>query len=389
MTVTLTRVEAVPLSVSFAEIFGGPGNIPPEIARPASHFQAIPRKGQSSTFVFCEASDGARGTGESFGLPIPQPVAAFVNRVAAEALVGRALTEPHAMTADLRAFFLALGHSRGPAMEALSGIDIALWDLTARRVGRPLAELLGARVKAVPAYVSPVPFLGTPEESAAAARRLIKGFGALKLKVGRGAREDVPHIAAVREAVGRDIALMLDANCGYTLDGARELLWEIAPLDIRWLEEPLPPEDLEGLAALARLSPIPIAGGENEFTHEGIGRLATQAGLAVLQPNITRIGGISGMLAVDAFAARTSATIAPHGVGGCIAVAATLHVAAAMERFDLFEVNRLPNPLRDGLGRRWSIDANGAIRPPPGDGHGSPVNEDKLHDDARIRAVAQ
>lgn len=389
MTVTLTRIEAVPVTVSFAEIFGGAQNIPPEIARPSSHFQAIPRNGQSSTFVICEASDGARGTGECFGLPIPEPAAETVNRVAAEALVGRALAEPRAMTADLRAFFLALGHSRGPAMEALSGIDIALWDLAARRAGRPLAEMLGARAKTVPTYVSPVPLLRTPQESAAAARRLVKGFGALKLKVGRSVREDVLHIAAVREAVDRDVALMLDANCAYTFQSARELIGEIEPLDIRWLEEPMPPEDIDGLAALARLSPIPLAGGENEFTHEAIGRLAAQVGLAVLQPNITRIGGVTGMLAVDAVAAGTSATIAPHGVGGCIAVAATLHTAAAMERFDLFEVNRLPNPLRDGLGRRCPVDTCGAIGPPPGDGHGSPVDEDSMRDGVSIGAAAR
>lgn len=375
MVVTLTRLEAVPLTARFADIYDGEDNVPAEIARPASHFQSIPRRGQFCTIVVCEASDGARGYGECFGLPTPHPAAEIVNRVAMEALVGRTLAEPASLTADLRRFFLSLGHSRGPAMEALSGIDIALWDLAARRAGKPLAEMLGSRARRVPAYVSPVPFLGTPEASAEAARTLVKGFGALKLKVGRTAREDVPHIAAVREAVGGDVALMLDANCGYTLDEARILLREIEPLRIRWLEEPLPPEDVEGMRALARSSPIPLAGGENEFTHEAIGRLASQSGLSVLQPNITRIGGVTGMLAVDAFAAKGVASIAPHGVGGCIAVASTLHVCAAMTRPGMFEVNRLPNPLRDALGRPSRYE-DGTARPPDGDGHGSPVGRD-------------
>lgn len=379
MTVTITRLEAVPLTARFADIYGGADSVPPEITRPSSHFQAIPRRGQSSTFVFLEASDGAGGYGECFGLPTPEPAAEIVNRVIGEALIGRPLIDPAAMTADLRRYFLALGHSRGPAMEALSGVDIALWDLCARRAGRPLASFLGGQTRWLPTYVSPVPFLATPQASAAAARALIGNATGLKLKVGRGAQEDLPHVAAVRDAIGNDVALMLDANCGYSREDAAVMAREVEQFGIRWLEEPLPPEDVEGLATLARTAKVPLAGGENEFTHEGLARLAAASGISILQPNVSRIGGITGLLAAGAYASDAARTIAPHGVGGCIVLAATLHAASAIAAFDVFEVNRLPNPLRDDLGNPCQYGADGSVRPPEGPGHGSPVDRDVAH----------
>lgn len=372
MTVTLTSLRAYPLSARFADIYGGEDRIPPEIRRPAAHFQSIPRLGQYCTIVVCEASDGSTGYGECFGLPTPTPAAEIVNRVAAPALVGRALVTPSDMTAELRRFFLALGNSKGPAMEAQSGIDIALWDLTARRAQRSLAAELGASPTDIPTYISPVPFLPTPEASARFAMTLAQGFNAVKLKVGRGAAQDIPHIAAVREAIGPGTELMLDANCGYELIDAQLLVREIEQLDIRWLEEPLPPEDTRGARALSDASSIAIAGGENEFTFEAIERLIVDAGLTVVQPNISRAGGVSGLLRIDEIAGAHGARVSPHGVGGSVAVAATLHVAAAMRNFDLFEVNRLPNPLRDQLGVP-STYADGTARPPAGDGHGVTV----------------
>ena len=388
MPETLSSLRAYPLTARFADLYGGEDRIPPEVARPSSHFQSIRRTGQYCTIVVCEASDGTIGYGECFGLPTPYPAAEIVNRVAADALIGKPLGRPADMTTELRRFFLALGHSRGPAMEALSGIDIALWDLAARQQGVPLASALGTRPRAVATYASPVPFLPSPQQSAAAAKALQRGFNAIKLKVGRSAREDIPHITAVREAIGPDVALMLDANCGYSLDDAKDLVREIEPLDIRWLEEPLPPDDTAAARALADSTAIPLAGGENEFTAEAIAALITEAGVKIVQPNVSRAGGVSGLLATDRLAGDLGARVAPHGVGGCIVVATTVHAAAAMDRFDLFEVNRLPNPLRDDLGSRCTFTADGSARPPDGPGHGSPVAERlEVYADPLVRAA--
>lgn len=371
MTAKLESLRAIPLTATFAAIYGGEDRIPEEIRRPASHFQAIPRIGQYCTLVVARASDGAEGFGECFGLPTPYPAAEIVNRVIAPALTGQPLDDPAGMTRALRRFFLALGHSRGPAMEALSGVDIALWDLLARRQGKTMAGVLGAGPRSVPTYVSPVPFLSAPEQSAEAARRLAGDFGGLKLKIGRkDPAEDIAHVHAVREALDPRRRLMLDANCGYDLAGARSLVAGIEGLDIAWLEEPMPPEETGALRALAEETDIPLAGGENEFTTEALARLMDETGIRIVQPNITRIGGVSAMRDLDRLAADRGAEIAPHGVGGSIAVAATLQVAAALQRVAVFEVNRLPNPLRDALGARISFDARGHASPPEGPGHG-------------------
>jgi D-galactarolactone cycloisomerase len=196
------------------------------------------------------------------------------------------------------------------------------------------------------------------------------GGGGLKLKIGRGTARDIPHIEAVREAIGPRRALMLDANCGYDPDDALSLVDALSGLGIAWLEEPLPPGDLIGTRRLAERTNIPIAGGENAFTAEAMTELIETAGVRVLQPNVSRAGGVSGLLEIDAIAASHGVEIAPHGVGGSIVVAATLHCAPVMRAFVAFEMNRLPNPLRDDLGSAPSIDADGRAMPARAAGHG-------------------
>lgn len=370
MAATLTSLRAIPLTARFASIYGGEDRVPDEIRRPASHFQSIPRIGQFTTLVLAESSDGAIGLGECFGLPTPHAATEVINRVIAPALEGSALAEPRAMLASLQRYFTALGHTKGPCMEAMSGVDIALWDLSAKRAGKPLADYLGQSVKPIPTYVSPIPFLPTPEQSAIEAKKLCQGFCAVKLKIGRSAREDIPFISAVRDAIGPGRKLMLDANCGYDLDTALTLVEEIKALDIAWLEEPLPPDDLAGLRALSKASEIPLAGGENEFTPDALAKLIDETRIAIVQPNISRAGGVSGLLSVGEIADDRGAQVAPHGVGAGVVLAATLHTATAMKAFLTFEINRLPNPLRDDLCEGPSLDADGNALPPEGDGHG-------------------
>ncbi len=281
------------------------------------------------------------------------------------------------MLRELNGFFARLGHTKGPSMEAMSGVDIALWDLAARRAGQPLAVYLGADAVPVPTYVSPIPFLPSPQQTAERARSLAQDFSAMKLKIGRTVAEDVAFITAVRDALPSNVQLMLDANCAYTLEQASELLAEIASLDIAWLEEPLATEDIAGLRYLAERWKTPLAAGENEFSPAAFRRLASEAGISILQPNITRAGGVTGMLAIDALAMQQSARVAPHGVGGIVAVASTLHVAAKMDSFLCFEINRMPNPLRDGLGPQIKLH-QGAGLPPVGNGHGAEITSEAI-----------
>jgi L-alanine-DL-glutamate epimerase-like enolase superfamily enzyme len=367
----IARVEAVALEASFARQFGGIEKVPPQILRPAAHFQRIPRWGQYTTFAVVTSDDGLTGIGEAFGLPHPAPTATLIEKVIAPGLIGARLDEPYAMLADFRVYFAALGHARGVAAEAMSGVDMALWDLRAKAEGKPLCVALGGAPGPVPLYASPVPFLPSTDKTQAAARRLVgEGFNAIKLKIGRGAAIDLEHIAATRAAIGPAIGLMLDVNCGYDEATAIEVGRQLDRHRVTWFEEPIPPGDPAALARIRARSSVPIAAGENEFAFSDFEAYARAGAADVLMPNIARAGGVSGLMALGALCARHGIGLAPHGVGSCVGVAAALHACRAMPGFRIYEANRLFNPLRDAMPRQALRLVDGAFLTPDGSGHG-------------------
>jgi L-alanine-DL-glutamate epimerase-like enolase superfamily enzyme len=367
----LNRLTAIPLSVTFAEMYGGEDKVPEQVRVPAAHFMRIPRSGQFSAIVVAESDDGHIGYGECFGLPYPVGASSLVDHVIAPALKGISIDDPAAAANDLRRYFFSMGHTRGPAMEALSGVDIALWDLKARAAGKPLAGMLGGAPGPVNVYVSPVPFRQTPEETAADARAyILEGFTGIKLKIGRGIATDLSHIAAAREAIGASVPLYLDANCGYDVETSIELARSLKPYDIGWLEEPIVPDDAAALARIRRASPVPIAAGENDFAIHSFEALVAADAVDFLQPNIGRCGGVSGMLAIGELCERSGLKLAPHGVGGCISVSAALHSCRVAKGFHAYEANRLLNPLRDRMGIHPVALENGALIASDRPGHG-------------------
>ena len=375
----IAKIEAIPLEASFARAFGGQDKVPPEVLRPAAQFQKIVRAGQYSTLVIVTADDGARGVGEAFGLPHPTAAAALIEKVVAPALIDTPITEPRAMLEELYRYFPAIGHTRGPALEALSGVDIALWDLMARARDLPLCRLLGGEPGLVPVYVSPIPFLPSVEASAAAARRLIDaGFVAVKLKIGRGMATDLAHIEATRDAIGPTAQLMLDCNCAYDEATAIELGRQLHHHGVTWNEEPIPPGDPASLARVRAGSSVPIAAGENDFQLADFRALIAADAVDVLMPNITRAGGVSGLMAIGEACAAGKVGLSPHGVGGAVAVATALHLCRAAPGFRIYEANRLPNPLRDTLSAHRFEPVAGSFAPPQGPGHGIELLADQI-----------
>ena len=371
----IVSVRAYPLYASFERLFGGLDKVPASMLAPANHFRLIPRSGQHSTVIAIQTDDGFTGIGEAFGLPHSQPTASLVNDVIGPPLVGKSVGQPADMLAPFYAFFIALGATRGPSMEALSGVDIALWDLLAKRAGRPLAEHLGVSLRPVRIYVSPVPYLDTPAASASAAQSFVtQGFRGIKLKVGRGVAVDMAHAQAVRDAIGPQIDLMLDANCAYTNGPAIELAKALKPLNVAWLEEPIRPDSPQALAEVRRQSPVPIACGENEFMGTSFEALAQAGAADILQPNITRAGGVSGMLEVDRICAHHGIQLSPHGVGSCIGIAAAVHTVCAAQAFSVYEANLLPNALRNELAVSPLPLLDGCFVPQARPGHGCEVN---------------
>jgi L-rhamnonate dehydratase len=231
---------------------------------------------------------------------------------------------------------------RGAAIHAISGVEIALWDIAGKAAGKPVHALLGgARRKTIKAYASTL-MPDTPDEAARVVEAQLKaGFKAVKLgwgPLGQSKDLDVALVAAARKAGGPDFDLMLDVGKGWTsaregIDRARRM----EEHNLYWIEEPFWPDDYAKYAALAAAVPTPIAGGEEETTLADFERLAEKGHVEVLQPDVTRAGGISECLRVADYARRKGKRCVLHAWSTGIIKAATLHVLAAMDEAEYME----------------------------------------------------
>ena len=218
-----------------------------------------------------------------------------------------------------------LNHGRkGLVLAAISAVDIALWDLKGRLLGQPVYNLLGGRMRdTIPVYASRLYATEDLEALAVEARGYLdQGFAAMKLRFGygprdgvRGMRRNVELVRTVREAVGDEIDLIADAYMGWDVGYATRLLPLLEPFRLRWIEEPVSPDDVEGYARVKDLANhlgILIAGGEHEYTRYGMRRLVEERAIDVLQPDVNRVGGISEAQKVWALAAAHDIPVIPH-----------------------------------------------------------------------------
>ena len=294
--------------------------------------------------------DGHEGWGEvwcnwpAVGAEHRARLAAYIG----ERLIGRTLASPgeafHSLTKEMEVLVLQTGES-GPIAAAIAGIDIAIWDLSARKKGVPLYRHLGgANTEFVPVYATGIN-PDQPEEFAVARYR--EGHRTFKLKIGFGREIDVRNLAKMRKALGNDAKLMCDANQALSLEAAIALSREIAPSNLSWLEEPLrvdAPED--DWQALATASPIELAGGENFQGDQLDGAVAGHV-YGVLQPDVTKWGGITGNIRVGRAAVAAGKRYCPHYFGGGIALLASLHLLAAAGGEGLLEFDCHPNAGRE------------------------------------------
>lgn len=340
-----------------------------------------------ATLVEVWTDDGQHGVGECIARRAPRVTATVVEDLLAPVLLGR---DPRDVGGLWEAMFGQLrrwGHSRGFVVEAMSGVDIALWDLLARAAGEPLFRVLrGAGRERVPVYASKVYFAATDHMVAEAAALVRQGHRAVKVQVGRseaqgGLRADVATVRAIREAVGPEVALMLDANGAYDAATAIRLCRELEPLDITWIEEPVPPDDVSGYALVRRSQAIPVAGGESEFGLFGFRDLIERRAIDVVQPDIARVGGFTAALRLGALVHAYNLAYAPHtGFSAGVAHLASLHLAAAVPNLLSYEAMFIPNPLRDIFTTPFPEPREGMLEVPTGPGLGLEV------DWARVRA---
>jgi len=303
-----------------------------------------------AVFVRALDEDGVEGWGEAwsnFPAPGAEHRARLINEVLAPSLVERKYDGPaqvfETLSRSTEVLALQCGEP-GPFAQAISGIDLALWDLFARRQRLPLWKLLGGQSRKIKVYASGINPGGAAQTAEAA---LGRGHRALKLKVGFGTETDLANLAALRGIVGAGM-LAADANQGWSAAQAMEMLPRLAEFDLRWLEEPIradrPREEWRRLHALAKM---PIAAGENISSAGAFRDVLADDVLGVLQPDIAKWGGFSACAGLARDILKAGKTFCPHYLGGGIGLLTSAHLLAGVGGDGWLEVDANDNPLRD------------------------------------------
>ncbi|WP_250478125.1 MULTISPECIES: mandelate racemase/muconate lactonizing enzyme family protein [unclassified Caballeronia] len=322
--------------------------------------------------------EGIVGWGESHHGRAHLAVATLVNTTLKQLVTGFEATDVNGVWSQIYRYQLA-SHGMGAACAAaMSGIDMALWDIRGKSTGWPLYRLLGGASRSVPAYAGGI-CLGFQSPGALideVASIVQRGFQAVKLRLGDSTTDDIARVSAVREAYP-DIDILTDVNTAYTLRDFRTVAPYLDAARIGWLEEPFPAHDYRSYREAKLLCSFALAAGENHFTRFEFAQLIEAESVTVLQPDISKMGGITELLKVAAMASAQKLPIHCHSSMG-INMAATLHVLSAVENAGYFEADcSLYNPLRDDLiDFSFDVDASGTIRPSEKAGIGIEVNED-------------
>lgn len=326
--------------------------------------------------------DGIVGVGEALARFGPKAYAELIDGLLAPKILGM---DPFAIEAIWQKLFRTFsGRSGGMLIEAISAIDIALWDILGKAVGRPVYELLGHMGRSgIRAYASSIPWVDDDGATACVKDCVAAGFKEIKVKIGAPVEASIARARLVREVAGPDIRLMADSNWIFDVDDALEVGKALADLNYFWFEEPIVPEDIEGYRWLRDKLPLRLAGGESEHTAIGTAPLLTSRAVGVIQPDVARSGGITETRKIANLAAALHVPYAPHvGASGAICAAASLHLAAAMPNFLTFECMIFPNPLRDTL-LKTPVGAvadleDGVLPLPPGPGLGVELDMDEV-----------
>jgi L-alanine-DL-glutamate epimerase-like enolase superfamily enzyme len=353
--VRITDITAIPLAIPYRRL-----------DPPSPWTEAI----RAQLLVRVATDAGLVGWGEAFALGAPLAVCAVVHDVLRPLLVGEPAGDLERLTDRVQRAIHLFGR-RGLGLFAWSGVEIALWDLAGRARGVPVATLLGGLVQPrLRAYASLLRY-ARPEDVARAARqRAAEGFAGIKLH-----QTDLASVAAAREAVGPHVALMLDVNCPWSPDEAIRMGRALAPHGLAWLEEPVwPPEDYRALARVRAALDVPLAAGENEGTAVGFRELIAHGAADILQPSVTKVGGLGELRRITALAAAWNVTVVPHSFYFGPGLAATLHLAAATPGVPWVEFpgGALETPLLER-----PIEArDGWLEVPPGPGLGVTPTEE-------------
>ena len=314
---------------------------------------------------------------EGIGLGSPSPI----NRPVVEKLRGELIGENPMNVERLwnKMWVPKLIGRRGLTTRVISAIDIALWDLRGKITGQPVYRLLGGYRERVPTYIAGGYYeegKGLDDLAREMQTNVAMGATAVKMKVGGASMgEDVDRVRVVRDAVGPNVKIMVDANCAYRCHQAIQLARKIERYDIFWFEEPVAPDDYRGHALLANQTTIPIATGENEYTKYGFRDLIEHRAAAILNADAQVLGGITEFMKVAALAQAHDLDIAPHGSQDV-----HVHLVAAISNGLIVEY------YRDTVDPMWghifketlALNQDGTLSPPDRPGLGLEPNYEAL-----------
>jgi L-alanine-DL-glutamate epimerase-like enolase superfamily enzyme len=362
----ITRVSAVVYSQDLN--LTGP---PPKFAGEArTAFQAL--------LVKVETDAGIVGWGEAFAHRVVASVKSALETLIAPHCIGADPTNISALMENLTRRTYGIGRT-GPVMYAVSGLDIALWDVLGKAAGMPVSKLLGgARCATVPAYASLLRYADTDVVVRYSEEALARGYQQLKIHE-TGLAEIEAAQGVLRRHNGE--GLMVDVNAPWTLQEALARAPRLRALDLKWLEEPIwPPEDFRALDELRRTG-IPVSVGETVATPTDFGRLIQSRAADYIQPSVTKIGGISAVRDIYALANHASVAVVPHSAYFGPGLVATAHLIAAFSRSPMIE--RLYCDLAVDPFGGWNVPVDGVVAVPTGPGLGVEPDE-KLLEQCRV-----
>ena len=341
-----------------------------------------------AVLILIETDDGLTGMGASLGSP--ETISAIVKYDLAPTLIGEdpmysellwekmyngsrwkpALERGHSQPSEAR---------RGVTLEAIAGVDIAIWDVKAQALGVPVYHALGAVRDSIRGYGSGgwVPGDEAEQEMAGYAAR---GFTAVKMRVvgrdGFSIENTLRRVSAARRGIGDDVELMVDAHGSLDVSTAIRLARELEPYDIAWFEEPISPDDHPGLAEVRRSTTIPIATGEREFTRFDFEDLFMHRALDIAQPDIARAGGFTEIRRIAAMASARGIRLAPHAWGSGVLFAASIHMAMAAPNCHILEVSQGYMPMMNELFNEPYDVSDGTVHAPRTPGLGFTLRDD-------------
>ncbi len=281
---------------------------------------------------------------------------------------------------------------QGFGVAAISAIDIALWDIKGKDAGLPIYKLLGgAHRRYVTPYATGLYFKEeegdfTSPAVEEAVRYKDLGFKGIKMKIALNRKDEIKRVRAVREAIGDDIELMVDANHGYSFYDAVWLAKEFEKLGISWFEEPISPHDLNGYRDLRMKTSIPLAGGENNFTRYAFNEIMEKRAMDIIQPDLCCCGGITEVMKISALAEISGTMLMMHVWGSAIGLFAALQVMAALPPAPhswkaapvWMEYEQTESPFRELLVKEPLRRENGVVSIPDKPGIGITVNHDVI-----------